>query len=236
MSIKIMSQIWENGPDSMTDRFVLLCIADYANDGGIAWPSIASICKKTTLSDRGVQKSIRRLEASGWLVVETAAGRKGCNNYHIKTPNTVHPEQSSPPNVDTLPPNVETQTPEHGSPEPSRTIIEPSYSSLTRDDANSDWLAFWELYPHKVGKPVARKAFFKAIKSTPFSTIIDGLHRYVNKTDDRPWCNPSTWLNQERWADQPAMVKQRDGQRLQQGRPQTDLERIKAKLRERNYE
>jgi hypothetical protein len=28
--------------------------------------------------------------------------------------------------------------------------------------------------------------------------------RYIGKTDDRPWCNPATWLNQERWADQPA--------------------------------
>jgi hypothetical protein len=34
--------------------------------------------------------------------------------------------------------------------------------------------------------------------------LMDGLARYVAKTDDRPWCNPATWLHQARWEDQPA--------------------------------
>jgi hypothetical protein len=30
--------------------------------------------------------------------------------------------------------------------------------------------------------------------------------RYAAKTDDRPWCNPETWINQGRWEDRPASV------------------------------
>ena len=64
---------------------------------------------------------------------------------------------------------------------------------------------FWLAYPNKVGKPDALKAFKTARKKTDLSVIMDGLHRYIrDKPDDRNWCNPGTWLRQERWADEPA--------------------------------
>jgi uncharacterized protein YdaU (DUF1376 family) len=71
------------------------------------------------------------------------------------------------------------------------------------------WDEFWALFPNKVGKADAVKAFDKARKRVDRQTMLDGLQRYVDKTDDRPWCNPSTWLNQDRWADQPAQQPQR---------------------------
>ena len=63
---------------------------------------------------------------------------------------------------------------------------------------------FWAEYPHKVGKRDAEKAFAKANSRTDLETLMAGLRRYAAKTDDRPWCNPSTWLNQDRWTDVPA--------------------------------
>lgn len=65
---------------------------------------------------------------------------------------------------------------------------------------------FWQLYPHKVGKRDAIKAFDLALRAgkVPFEQLMEGLERYVHKTDDRPWCNPGTWLRQGRWEDQPA--------------------------------
>jgi hypothetical protein len=48
------------------------------------------------------------------------------------------------------------------------------------------------------------KAFSKALQRTDLETLMDGLRRYVGKTDDRPWCNPTTFLNQDRWNDRPA--------------------------------
>lgn len=33
------------------------------------------------------------------------------------------------------------------------------------------------------------------------------MQRYIaTKPPDRNWCNPATWLNQERWRDEPAAV------------------------------
>lgn len=63
---------------------------------------------------------------------------------------------------------------------------------------------FWALFPNKVGKGDASKAFDKAIQRIDLETMLAALERYVRKTDDRPWCNPATWLNQDRWTDQPA--------------------------------
>ena len=60
---------------------------------------------------------------------------------------------------------------------------------------------FWLAYPRKVGKGAAIKAFVSARKKAPMQTIMDGLSRL--KFDDVKFCpHPTTWLNQERWADE----------------------------------
>ncbi len=66
--------------------------------------------------------------------------------------------------------------------------------------------AFWNRYPNKVGKVAAIKAFAKACTRVRCDILMQGLERYCAKTDDRPWCNPATWLNQGRWEDQPVEV------------------------------
>ncbi|WP_368737025.1 DUF1376 domain-containing protein [Methylobacterium brachythecii] len=66
---------------------------------------------------------------------------------------------------------------------------------------------FWAAYPHKVGKDAARKAFDIVRRSdrVSFAEILEGLARYkAAKPPTRDWCHPTTWLNQGRWADQPA--------------------------------
>lgn len=71
-----------------------------------------------------------------------------------------------------------------------------------------DFERFWAAYPHKVGKGDARKAFERAIKKiagpeAPIEVMIRAIQLYVaTKPADRAWCNPSTWLNQERWTDE----------------------------------
>jgi hypothetical protein len=66
----------------------------------------------------------------------------------------------------------------------------------------AEWYA---IYPHKVGKAAAERAFGKARRKASLQILIDGLNRYIlEKPPDRSWCNPATWLNEERWADEPA--------------------------------
>ena len=69
---------------------------------------------------------------------------------------------------------------------------------------------FWPAFPNKVGKPKALISFLKARKKDSLENIMAGLQRYVTgKPPDRAWLNPTTFLNQERWNDQPAPVLER---------------------------
>jgi len=101
----------------------------------------------------------------------------------------------------------------------------------------ADWPAnfrdqFWDAYPHKVGKKTAIDKL-KRIKrdgSVSFARLMLGLAAYVHdKPPDRPWCNPATWLNQERWDDQPALPIE------PRARPLTPSELQKIKTQEVLY-
>lgn len=77
-----------------------------------------------------------------------------------------------------------------------------------------DW---WTAYPNKVGKPAAARAWPAARRKADLEALLAGLKRYIaSKPPDRPWCNPATWLNQERWLDQPAAVAA-NGQHVETG-------------------
>ncbi len=66
---------------------------------------------------------------------------------------------------------------------------------------------FWQHWPHKVGKAKAIEAYVIARRTATSREIRDGLDRYVlTKPPDRPWLNPATFLNQERWNDEPAPI------------------------------
>lgn len=81
MSIKLMSLVWENGPTSSTDRFVLLALADNANDQGRCWPSYQTIAAKCAMSRRTVINTVERLIAAGYI------SRRGRGDGHRQTSN-----------------------------------------------------------------------------------------------------------------------------------------------------
>lgn len=64
---------------------------------------------------------------------------------------------------------------------------------------------FWDLYPRKVGKGSALKAWRKAIKKVDGQVIIEGLDLHLPDLRDKAkeyQPHPATWLNGERWADE----------------------------------
>lgn len=91
-----MSQVWDLQTESLTQKLVLLALADNANDQGVCWPSIPSLAKKTQMSDRGIQKQLVALQARGWISLSVRfdkSGDRSSNLYRIHIPqvvNTVH--------------------------------------------------------------------------------------------------------------------------------------------------
>ncbi len=100
-------------------------------------------------------------------------------------------------------------------PEQSRTDTESEQSRKkeTREVAlvsvgPSEFEIFWAAWPEKVGKADAVKKFASARKRASLEEILGGVHRYIlHKPPERPWLNPATFLNQNRWEDQPAKVE-----------------------------
>ena len=82
----------------------------------------------------------------------------------------------------------------------------PKVNPKTNDHPADDrFIEFWESVPRKVGKGAARKAWAKAVKKADPQVIIDGMRRYrddPNRSEEFT-AHPSTWLNAERWEDDP---------------------------------
>jgi hypothetical protein len=62
---------------------------------------------------------------------------------------------------------------------------------------------FWGVYPAKVGKGAARKAYRHALTRGSSAEILAGAKRYAeSKPDPKFTKHPSTWLNAECWLDE----------------------------------
>ena len=63
---------------------------------------------------------------------------------------------------------------------------------------------FWEIYPRKVGKKAALRAWSAAVKAVPLHDILPAAERYAKSVvgkDPQYIAHASTWLNGQRWQD-----------------------------------
>lgn len=72
----------------------------------------------------------------------------------------------------------------------------------------NDFEQFWKAYPRKIGKKDALKAWGKAKDKPQISLILEAIGSQVRseqwtKDNGQYIPNPSTWINQGRWDDQP---------------------------------
>jgi len=86
-------------------------------------------------------------------------------------------------------------------PEPEPELIKKKNILTVKPDGFDQ---FWDLYPRKVGKGAARKAYATAIKKHPPDQILTDLKRLLPTLTVKPDFIPhaSTWLNGERWDDE----------------------------------
>lgn len=61
---------------------------------------------------------------------------------------------------------------------------------------------FWRLYPRKIGRGQARRAFLAALKKAPAMRILAALQKHSFNPQERFQPHPATWLNDERWLDE----------------------------------
>ena len=115
------------------------------------------------------------------------------------------------------------------------TIPETETETETETDKRHLFDEFWKIYPLKVGKGAALKAFLKAIRTTDADLILKGAQRYkLDPNRSQAYtAHASTWLNAQRWLDEalptrnlsPVETKEKE---LQEARIKSDREKEEA--------
>lgn len=62
-----MNAVWTKGPKDSTRRFVLLALADRADQSGYCWPSYNDIASRCAISRSTAIRTVKALEEEGWL-------------------------------------------------------------------------------------------------------------------------------------------------------------------------
>lgn len=86
MSIKVMSTVWDAFPGGGSELLALLALADWSDDEGRCWPSIAAIAKKTRLSRSQTQRTVHGLIGTGYVALtgnETGGAPGSTRQYRI---------------------------------------------------------------------------------------------------------------------------------------------------------
>jgi hypothetical protein len=240
MSIRVMSEVWRTNLPT-TEKMVLLVIADHANDEGIeAWPSQATIAKKASISIRTVQRCVNNLVKANYLKMEKRAGGSATcredrrpHRYTINLNRVRGDSVAGRKRGDTNDGNGATSTTSTGrQPRLMKHTNKPPLETPSQLSFND----FWKIYPRKVAKAEAKKAWDKAIKNTPAEDILAGVQRYAQDPyrQDLYTAHPTTWLNQERWGDdplppRPLTEEEKLKKDLERARAKTDKEREDSK-------
>lgn len=211
MSVESISWALRAQNISAMEKLVLIGIANHDGDGG-SWPSIATLAMYANSSTRTVQRCIQALADRGFITVEQNMG----GTMHTRAdrrPNhyVIHRPKSGVTPMSPRDGNGVTSDAQRGdtamSPEPSLNHPKPSLAQLPLS-VNDSFDRFWEIWPRRVAKGAARKAFDRAVKRAPLDTILAGAQRvadmWITMTPgDRQFVPyPERWLNADRWADE----------------------------------
>lgn len=197
-----------------------------------AFPSYRLISSRMPGSERSVQAWTAELEEAGWLLRvpryvaldengartrETAFGTapddgrtwvRSSNGYVLYT--------EGPPRASE---RVPLRAPERGgsAPESAQNESQGNESHAEQEELSLDVVdarppdpdpfdEFWSIYPRRVGKRAASAAFGRARLRAPVEEILDGARRFArdpNLPESQYVPHPTTWLNADRWEDDP---------------------------------
>jgi biotin operon repressor len=190
------------------EKFILIMLANYADENNFCWPSNKKLCDDTSMSKNTLLAGIRALVKAGLIDII----KRNQDGYTLPNKYKLHSEPvgSNSEPVSTLDLNG------GGSNSEPKPINKPIKGTNIYITPKKEFDCFWQRYPRKIGKLAARAAFDKAIKLTDFDTIMNATVDFASsrKGQDESYTpHPATWLNQGRWEDEPikeAKPKERD--------------------------
>ena len=145
MSVRVLSRVWDHYPGKGSDLLAMLALADWSDDDGRCYPSVAALARKIRLQERQAQRSLRDLIKQGFLSVtgNEHGGAPGMTRrYRVNLERLTGVTQDTPPQVDGCHARRET-----GVSGDTQTVNEPSVAISPRARKQSkalplgDWLA-----------------------------------------------------------------------------------------------
>jgi hypothetical protein len=200
MSAEAVGYVYRHSPYNGATFAIHLAIADTVSDQNHNqfWMSTAKLANKTRTTRRTVQKAIDQLCEDFFIVETRAATQHYPSTYRFLMPavdivyethsgaQSVHPEAQST-----------TSRGATSTPKPNRTQ-KPKHSCSPDGEAFDQW---WKLYPKKLNKENARKAWKAHTKKTKPETIIEATRKQLAapntalSTEPQYIPYPASWLN-----------------------------------------
>lgn len=199
---------------------VLISLANHTDrDGRAAYPSQDTISRESHRSPASVARDLVKLEEQGLIrrgdqrLVEHLRPDRRPVVYDLitgsqaDTPSAATGYQSRSNGVSKRASRVITGD--------RQTVLEPSLEPSTNDQRPKTgppiasiaaaFDAFWRVYPRRVGKQAARRAYERALRHADAGVIYRGACRYRDDPNraDQYTAHPTTWLNAGRWDDDP---------------------------------
>ena len=198
MSIEAVSLVLNNSRATGRAKLVLLGIANHLGDQG-AWPSISTLARYANASERSVKRDIQELVELGELKVELQNAptktQYKTNLYWITIlPGVTDSASGVTDWVSRGDSSGKSGVTPVGTQNINITIKEPSLKS---DLESFD--KFWNLYPKRVAKADALKAWKQATKKKTAGELIELAKAYSeSKLPDQQYIPyPASWLNKE---------------------------------------
>lgn len=202
MSMRLIVDVINTQVNDAVAKLVLIMLADRANNDNAdeqwqCWPSVDRIGLDASLSRATVQRKLRYLEQHGFI--RTIPRKHTSSMYIITIHEAPTPQIEAPPGNSEAPPRLSLR------PKPViGTSKEPV--NLSDSDPQDSFGMFWTVYPRKIAKAAALKAWEKAVKLETGRNITAAANRFAQSQrgkDVKYIPHASTWLNQERWTDDP---------------------------------
>ena len=211
---------------------ILAALGSYTDKDGHCFPGLGTIGQRLGITRQAVQRQVRHLKSLGYVNVEKRARPNGSgttNRYDIlfEPPNESNEEgqrhvAGGQPDVaggatSEVAGGATSEVAPLNKPlnKPSNNILPMPLPKGTSQSPANLFIHFWLLYPRKVGKGDAEKAFMAAIKENPPDAILTGTRRYGDQvrqdgTQPKYVKYPAGWLRAKRWLDEDEAIGRDD--------------------------
>jgi hypothetical protein len=188
-------------------------------DDGYFWYPVTreDLAAEIGLSLKQVKRIIDKLRNRGVLLIEQMGGIDRRNFYRIELhgADPLIPSGSIP-----MAPNGSNGLDLDGTDVPyiKKPKDNKEFRTMVRkpvDDHDPLFNEFWETYPRRSAKGAARRAWSRAAAVADPHAIIAGAARYASdpNREDTYTAHPATWLNGERWLDEPLPARDNRSER-----------------------